>query len=76
MHISERQVNKTSTSTSQIMTANQQLDVAITQTGRAANVSFDATNDGEDYRRQQTQLDNNSSTPEPIDNHQSNAADN
>ena len=70
MHISETQVNITPVSTSRTMRANQQLDVDNTQTGRAANVSFDATNDDEEeYRRQQTQLDNNSSTPETIDNH-------
>ena len=75
MLISETQVNITPTSTSKTMTANQQLDVANTQTERAANVTFDATND-EDHRRQQTQLDNSSSTTETIDNHQANAADN
>ena len=63
MHISEIKVNITPTSTSQTMTANQQLDVANTQTGRAANVSFDATNYEEDHIRQQTQLHNISSTP-------------
>ena len=51
------------------MTANQQLDVANTQTGRAAI-------DEEDHRRQQTQLENSSSTPETTDNHQANAAAN
>ena len=58
------------------MTTNQQLDVYNTQTGSAVNVSLDATNDGEDHRRQETQLGNNFSTPETIENHQANAADN
>ena len=58
------------------MSANQQLDVFNTQTGRAAKISFDATNDEEDHRRQQTQPDNSSLTPETIDNHQVNGADN
>ena len=76
MHISETQVNITPASISQTMTANPQLDVANTQTGRAANVSLDATKDEEDRRRQKTQLDNISSTPESIEKHQANAADN
>ena len=39
-------------------------------------MSLDATNDEKDHRRQQTQADNSSSTPENIDNHQAKAADN
>ena len=58
------------------MTANQQLDVANTQTERAANVSFDRTNDEEDHIRQQTRQDNSSSTSGTVDNHHFNAADN
>ena len=76
MHVSETQANITPASTFQIMTANQQPGVANTQTGRAANLSFDATNDDEDHRRQQTQPDNSNSTPETVNNHQANAADN
>ena len=45
MHVSETQANITPASTFQTMTANQQPDVANTQTGHSANVSFDATND-------------------------------
>ena len=75
MHVSETQTDTTPASTFQTMAANQQTDVANTQTGRAANVSFDATNDKEDHR-QQTQRDNSSSTPETVNNHQANAADN
>ena len=72
MHISETQVNITPTSTSQTMRTNQHLDVANTQTARAANVNLD----DEDQRRQQIQQDNNSPNPETVDNHQTNAADN
>ena len=57
------------TSTFQTMTAYQQLDVANTQIGRADI-------DEEDHRRQQTQLDNSSSTPVTTDNLQTNAASN
>ena len=57
------------------MIANQQLDVANTQTGLAANVNFDTTNE-EDHIRQQTQPVNSSTTPYTIDNRQTNAADN
>ena len=76
MQISEKQVNIRPTSISQTTTANQQLEVANTQTGRAANFSLDTANDEEDHRRPQTQSDNSSSTPETIENHQTNAADN
>ena len=58
------------------MTANQQLDVANTQTERAANVSLDRTNDEEDHIRQQTRQDNSSSTSGTVDNYHVNAADN
>ena len=58
------------------MTVNPQLDVANTQTGRAANVSLHATKDEEDRRRQKTQPNNSSSTPETVDKHQPNAANN
>ena len=74
MHVSETQANITPAFTFQTMTANQQPDVANTQTWRAANDSFDATNDEEDHRRQQTQPDNSNSTPETVNNHQANAA--
>ena len=57
------------------MTAKQQTDVANTQTGRAANVSVDATFDEEDHRQEQTRPDNSSSTPETVNNHQANAAE-
>ena len=63
MHASETQANITPASTFQTMTANQQPDVANTQTGRAVKVSFDATNE-EDHRRQQTQPDNSNLAPE------------
>ena len=76
MHVSETQANITPASIFQTMTANQQTDVANTQTGRAANASFDATNDEEDHRRQQTQPHNSSSTPETVNNHRAIAADN
>ena len=76
MLVSKTQANITPASTFETMTANQQSDVANTQTGRAANVSFDATNDEEDHRRQQTQPDNSNLTPETVNNHQANAADN
>ena len=76
MQISKTQANIKLTPTSQIMTANQQLDDAYTQTGRATNVSFGATNNEEDHRRQQTQPDNSSSVPETTNNHQANTADN
>ena len=75
MHVSEAQANITPASTFQTMTANQQPDVATTQTGRAANVSSDATNK-EDHRRQETQPDNSSATPETVNNHQPKAAKN
>ena len=58
------------------MTANQPLEFANTQTGHAANVRLGATSDEEHHRRQQTQLDNSSSNPATIDNHQAKAADN
>ena len=54
MHISEKQVNITPTSISQPTTANQQLEVANIQTGRAANVSLDTANDEEDHRPNRT----------------------
>ena len=76
MHLSETQANITPAPTFQTMTANQQLDVANNQTERAANISFDATNDEEDHRRQQTQPDNSNSTPQTVNNRQANAADN
>ena len=76
MHVSETQANSTPASTFQTMTTNQQTDIANTQTGRAANVSFDVTNDEEDHRRQQSQPDNSGATPETANNHQANAADN
>ena len=76
MHVSETQANITPASTFQTMTTNQQTDIANTQTGRAANVSFDVTNDEEDHRRQQSQPDNSGATPETANNHQANAADN
>ena len=76
MHVSKTQANILPASTFQTMTANQQPDAANNQTGRAVNVDFDATNEEEDHRRQQTQPNKSNSAPVTVNNHQANAAEN